>query len=192
MGVVLMRLVAGCGTAAIAAHGIGMRLHMMLLLPAFAFGNATATMVGQNLGAERPERAHRAAWMATGMDVLVMTVAAIALYILAPSLIGFFNSDTDVVEVGTSMMRIVTPFFIFVGVAIVLSRALMGAGDTTGPMVTTLVALWGVQVPLAILLARVVEPATDGIWWAMAIAITLHGLMNTAWFMTGRWRQVTL
>ncbi len=190
MGVVIMRLVAGCGTAAIAAHGIGVRLHMMLLLPAFAFGNATATMVGQNLGAKQPERAHLAAWMATGMDVLVMLIAAMGLFIFAPTLIGFFNTDTSVVEVGTSMMRIVTPFFIFVGLAIVLSRALMGAGDTTAPMVTTLVALWGVLVPLAILLARRVEPTTDGIWWAIAIAITLHGLMNAAWFMTGRWRHI--
>jgi len=192
MGIVLMRLVAACGTAAIAAHGIGVRLHMMLLLPAFAFGNATATMVGQNLGAGRPGRAQLAAWLATAMDVLVMLTAAIGLYVFAPILIGFFNEDAAVVQVGTSMMRICTPFFVFVGMAIVLSRALMGAGDTTAPMVTTLVALWGVQVPLAILLARSVEPATDGIWWAMSIAVTLHGLMNAAWFMTGRWRDITV
>ncbi len=192
MGIVLMRLVASCGTAAIAAHGIGVRLHMMLLLPAFAVGNATATMVGQNLGAGRPDRANRAAWLATGMDVALMGVAAVALFALAPTLIGFFNRDTTVVEVGTSMIRIVTPFFVFVGVAIVLSRALMGAGDTTAPMITTLVALWGVQVPLAVLLAHVVAPATTGIWWAMSIAVTLHGLMNAGWFMTGRWRRMVV
>ncbi len=190
MGIVLMRLVAACGTAAIAAHGIGVRLHMMLLLPAFAFGNATATMVGQNLGAGRPDRAHRAAWLATGIDVAVMATAAVALFAFAPTLIGFFNEDAAVVDVGTSMMRIVTPFFIFVSIAIVLSRALMGAGDTKSPMITTLVALWGVQVPLAILLARWVDPSTDGIWWAMSIAVTLHGLMNAGWFMTGRWRKI--
>ncbi|MDP6630879.1 MAG: MATE family efflux transporter [Kiritimatiellia bacterium] len=189
MGIVLMRLVASCGTAAIAAHGIGVRLHMMLLLPAFAFGNATATMVGQNLGAKRPERARLAAWMATAMDGLVMLGAAIVLLFWAPSLIAFFNDDVAVIEVGTRMLRIVTPFFIFVGLAIIMSRALMGAGDTTAPMVTTLVALWGVQVPLAIGLARVMQPATDGIWWAMSIAIMLHGLMNAGWFMTGRWKH---
>ncbi|MDP6491675.1 MAG: MATE family efflux transporter, partial [Kiritimatiellia bacterium] len=119
----------------------------------------------------------------------VMLGAAIVLLFWAPSLIAFFNDDVAVIEVGTRMLRIVTPFFIFVGLAIIMSRALMGAGDTTAPMVTTLVALWGVQVPLAIGLARVMQPATDGIWWAMSIAIMLHGLMNAGWFMTGRWKH---
>lgn len=192
MGVVLMRIVAACGTEAIAAHGIGMRLHMMLLLPAFALGNATATMVGQNLGAQRPDRAQHAAWMATVMDVLLMAGAALGLMVWAPQLISVFNRDPAVVAVGARMMRIVSPFFIFVGMAIVLSRALMGAGDTRAPMVTTLVALWCIQVPLAILLARTLTPATDGIWWAMSIAVTLHGLMNAGWFLTGRWRHVTV
>jgi len=190
MGIVLMRLVAACGTAAIAAHGIGVRLHMMLLLPAFAFGNATATIVGQNLGAARPERARRAAWLAVGLDGVVMLIAAVGLCVWAPRLVTLFNSDAEVVRIGTDMIRIVTPFFIFVGLAIVFSRALSGAGATTAPMVTTLIALWGFQVPLAVWFARIVTPATTGIWWAMALAITLHGLMNMAWFMTGRWRHI--
>lgn len=188
MSLILMRIVAACGTAAIAGYGIGMRFHMIILMPAFVLGNAAATMVGQNLGVGRPDRSKSAAWMATGIDALIMAALAVLMLIFAPPFVRLFDTNPDVVRVGAAYLRIVSPFYVFVALAIVLGRALDGAGQTIPTMIFTITSLWGLQVPLAILLSRISQPATQGIWWAIGIAMTIHGLLVTAWFLTGRWK----
>lgn len=189
MSLVLMRIVAGCGTIAVAAYGIGTRFHMILLMPSFALGNAAATLVGQNLGAGKPRRAQASAWLATGVGMTIMAASALLLYRLAPSLVSTFDDNASVVEIGVALLRIASPFYIFASMGIIFGRALIGAGDTMGPMVTTILGLWGIQVPLAIFLSRTVTPATTGIWWSVAAALTANGIMTTAWFQTGRWKR---
>ena len=189
MGAVLMGIVAGCGTAAVAAYGIGLRFHMIILMPAFALGGAGATMVGQNLGAGHPDRANHAAWMAAGLGVIFMAVSAAIIMGVAPGLIRVFNKEPEVIQIGARYLRTVSPFYIFAALAIALGRALNGAGDSLAPMICTVLALWGLQVPLAMLLSRLWQPPTQGIWWAIVIAMTVHGLLVAGWFATGRWRH---
>jgi putative MATE family efflux protein len=188
MALVLMRVVAGCGTPAVAAYGIGLRFHGLVMLPAFALGNAAATMVGQNLGARQPGRAQAAAWLATGMDLIVMAVSGAVFMALAPHLIAVFDRSAEVVALGASYLRTVSPFYLFTGLAVVLGRSLQGAGDTVSPMLLTILCLWGLQVPLAVTLSRHFDPAPLGIWWAIAIAVSVHGMLTAAWFQTGRWK----
>ncbi len=190
MGAVIMRIVARCGTTAVAAYGTGLRFHMIILMPAFALGGAAATLVGQNLGALRPARAHRVAWAATALDIGFMLVSATIMYLFAPQLIGVFNSDPEVVKIGTEYLRVVSPFYIFAAPGIVLSRALQGAGDTFMPMVITILTLWGVQVPVASWLSRVWQPPTVGIWTAMAAAFVMQAVLTIGWFETGRWKKI--
>jgi len=189
MALVLMRITAASGTHAIAAFGAGHRLQMLILMPAFALGNAAATLVGQNLGAGRPERANRGAWLAAGMDVVLMILLGGALALCAPLLMGYFTHDPLVIATGTSLLRITSGFYVFVALSIVLGRALQGAGDTLTPMLLTLISLWGIQVPLAIWLSRMMTPATNGIWWAIAIAVTIHGILVALAFQRGTWKQ---
>ncbi|MEI6147656.1 MAG: MATE family efflux transporter [bacterium] len=189
MSVVLMRVVAGFGTAAVAAYGIGVRFHMIVLMPAFVLGNAAATMVGQNLGASRPDRAERVAWLATGMDVAIMLGSALILMVWAAPLVGLFDSAPGVVAMGTRYLRVVSLFYVPAAFSIVLGRALQGAGDTVAPMVTTIIGLWGLQVPLAFILPHFFTSATDGIWWSIAVALTANGLMVAAWFQRGKWKH---
>ena len=187
MSGVLMRIVASCGMATVAGYGIAARFHMVLLMPAFVLGNAAATVVGQNLGAGRPERARRAAWLAVLIDLIVMAVSAAVLVTWAPALVRVFDPNPEVVRAGVSYLRVTSFFYVFAAFSIVLGRALQGAGDTLSPMVTTIIGLWGVQVPLAFLMARLVTPAMLGIWWSVSIALTVNGLMVALWFQTGRW-----
>lgn len=189
MTLVLMRIVAGFGTAAVAAYGIGMRFHMMALMPAFALGGAATTMVGQNLGAANPGRAARAAWLATGICVLFMILVFFLLVPFAPVIARLFSASEDVIRISVSYLRIVTPFYVFVAFSIVLGRAVNGAGDTVPPMITTILALWVFQVPLALLLPKVFCPPTNGIWFAIGVAVTIHGVMNAAWFISGKWKH---
>lgn len=189
MSVALMRIVAGCGTAAVAAYGIGARFHMLILMPAFVLGNAAGAMVGQNLGAGHPDRAQRAAWLATAMDAVIMLVCALGLTLFAAPLVRMFDRNPEVVRMGADYLRITSFFHVFAALSIVLGRALQGAGDTLAPMVTTIIGLWGIQVPLAIFMAHHMVPATHGIWWSVAITLTVNGLMVGGWFMTNRWKR---
>lgn len=189
MGAVLFKIVAGCGIAAMAGFGIGMRIHMVLLMPCFVLGNAAATLVGQNLGAGQVARARRAAWVAAALTAILMLISAGGMAILAAPAVHAFNSTPEVVAVGASYLRWVTPFYVFAGLAIVIGRSLNGAGCTIATMIFTLVALWGLQVPLAALLTRYTQPPTLGIWWAIAIATIVHAVLTVGWFETGRWHQ---
>jgi putative MATE family efflux protein len=189
MSLVLMHIVARCGTAAVAAYGTGLRLHMIVLMPAFALGGAAGTMVGQNLGAGQPGRARRAAWLATGIDLLFMLLAALVLALAAPGLIRVFNAEPEVVAIGADYLRTVSPFYVFAALAIVLGRALNGAGDSLGPMLFTVVSLWGLQVPLALHGSRHWASPTRGIWWAIVAATVLHGVLMAVWFEMGRWKR---
>jgi putative MATE family efflux protein len=188
MGLVLMKIVAACGNVAVAGYGIGLRIHMIILMPAFTLGNAAAAMVGQNLGAGRPDRATRAAWLAVWMDVAIMVVCAVAMLLFAPQVVRAFSSVPAVIATGSDYLRTVSPFYVFTALAIVLGRALQGAGDAVSPMVLTILCLWGLQVPLAVHFAKVIAPPTQGIWWSIAAAVTVHGLLTAAWFQTGRWK----
>jgi putative MATE family efflux protein len=188
MSAVLMRIVAASGTAAVAGYGIGCRFHMLVLMPAFALGNATAPIVGQCLGAGRPGRARHTAWLATGIDALIMAASAAVLMACAAPLIRVFDDNPDVVAVGARYLLIVSPFHIFAALSVVLGRALQGAGDTVAPMVATIVGLWGLQVPLALLFSHWFAAPTDGIWWSVAVTLSVNGATMAGWFMTGRWQ----
>ena len=189
MAVVLFHIVARCGTAAMAAYGIGLRFHSIILLPAFALGNAAATMVGQNLGAGQPGRARTAAWLATGMDMILMGASALVLAAFAAPFTRVFDSNPVVVATGAAYLRTVSPSYVFAALGIVLGRALNGAGDTVPTMIITVLSLWGLQVPVAVWFARSFAVPTQGIWWAIALAMTANGLRTAAWFQTGRWQR---
>ena len=189
MMMVMMGVVAGCGTMAVAGYGVGMRYHMIVLMSAFVLGNAAGTMVGQNLGAGRTERARHVGWLAAGIESCVMLVTAGVLAAAAPALIRVFDPAPGVVAIGASYLRTVSFFYVFVGLAIVLGRCLEGAGETVMPMLFTVGTLWGLQVPLALWFSRVMQPAYLGVWWAMAAAFIVHGMLVTGWFATGRWQR---
>jgi len=188
MSVVLMGIVAACGTPAVAAYGIGLRFHYIGLMPCFVLGAAAATLVGQNLGAGKPVRARKAVWMTVVLGISLMAIMVITMIVFAPGLIRLFNKDPEVVTIGVRYLRVVSPFYLFAAVGIILSRGLAGAGDTIAPMINTIVCLWGLQVPLAVYLSRILRPSTDGVWWAIGIALIAQCVFITAWFELGRWK----
>ncbi len=188
MNLVLMRVVAHFGMVAVAAYGIGMRFHMIVLMPAFVLGNAAAVLVGQNLGAGKPDRAVGAAWLAVAIDVVLMIGSALILVLFARPLVAMFDKHPDVVRTGVAYLRIVSPFHLFAAFSIVLGRALQGAGETVSPMVMTIIGLWLFQVPLAMILPRFFAVQSNGVWWAISVALAVHGLMVTAWFSRGAWK----
>ncbi|MFH1541737.1 MAG: MATE family efflux transporter [bacterium] len=191
MGIVLITVVASFGTAAIAAYGVGMRLMMLAMMPGFAFGAAAGTMVGQNLGAKKPERAVKAAWTTVGFYSIFMVGIAALFYYWAPNLMLVFNNNAQVVEIGSQFLRIISFGMIFVSVGLILGRAVSGAGDTLPPAIFTFVALWVVQIPLAIYLSRYTSLGLSGVWWSILIAQLILVTQNTVYFVMGKWKTLT-
>jgi Na+-driven multidrug efflux pump len=151
-----------------------------------------STLVGQNLGARRPDRAQSATWLAVGIGEAIMAASIVFLMAFAPWLVERFDKNPEVIRIGAVYLWLVSPAHLFATLAIILGRALQGAGATLAPMVITLVALWGLQVPLAVGLSKIVQPSVVGIWWAINIATLVHGVMLVVWFQTGRWKRVEL
>ncbi len=191
-GLILMRIVAIFGVLAVAAYGIGIRVFMLVMMFGFGFAQSATTLVGQNLGAAKPERAEKSAWLATGFFEIIAIIFALTFVIFAKEIITIFNTNPEVIKIGASYLRFLSFTFIFIALSLVLGRAFMGAGDTLSPLVITGISLFGFQIPLAFLLSRNLAMGTNGIWLAIAISNAVQGLMMTAWFKQGKWKNITL
>lgn len=186
MGVILMSIVAAFGTFAIAAYGVVFRLIMVLMMPGFSMSNSAATLVGQNLGAGNPDRAAKSAWLtAFYYAIFMLTVGSLG-FIFAPLLVSIFNSTPEVVQIGTTFIRIVVFPHVFVAFGIVLGRSMAGAGDTISPLIITFITLVIIQLPLAIILPKFI--GLKGVWYAYLVANIAVGILAMTWFSVGKWK----
>ena len=185
---IIMRIVALFGTFAIAAYGIATRIFQFILFPGFGLGNASATLVGQNLGAGNPKRAEHSAWITGFITMILLGLCSIVFFVFARTLIRIFNDDNTVISFGVTCLRIISISYLFNGLGVVLSRSFMGAGDTLSPFVINGLTLWLLQLPLAFVLAKPFDLGVNGIWLAITISNITNVLISAAWFKVGRWK----
>lgn len=174
-GFALVKLLAGFGAAVLSAYTTSMMLLAVLIFPGLALGQATASLVGQNLGAGRPERAWRTAWTAVGLYVAFMTGVGALISLLAGPLVGLFDPNPAVVAEGTRLLHIVVLCFPFLAVAFVLSRAFAGAGTTLPAMMVAALSHLAFQIPAVRFLSAAYGPT--GAYWGMAGAFMLQGVL---------------
>ena len=186
--VALMRIVAMFGSSAIAAYTIALRIMEFVFLPAWGLGNAAATLVGQNLGAQQVERAERSAWMAARFNTGFMTFAGILIFVFAHTITGWFSSEPDVLEIGTACLRLLAIGFPLYAVGMVMVQAMNGAGDTETPMTLNLVCFWLVQIPLAYMLSTRAPFGVQGVFIAEVISESLLTILAVIVFRRGGWK----
>ena len=201
--VVMAGFVAQFSVAAIAAYGIGIRLMSISWTVSGAVGQATATGVGQNLGAKTPDRAAEVAWKATAGTMAVLFSAA-ALVVAFPEMaIRIFIADAAVIEEGITFLRITAPFWAFFGGVMTIQGAFRGAGNTKVAMVLSFLSRWIFRVPVALVLAfagTVTIPVlglsitgfgwgVEGLWWAFAAGALASFIVAIAWFRLGTWEE---
>lgn len=186
--VALMRIVAFYGSGPIAAYTIALRMLEFALLPAWGLGNAAATLVGQNLGAEQPERAESSAWRAAKYNAVFMTIVGLLVLLTAPQIAGLFSSDPAVLRYGANCLRILGIGYPMYAVGMIMIQALNGAGDTTTPSTLNLVCFWLLQIPLAYWLAEVVELGPNGVFIAIVVSESLLTVLSILVFRRGRWK----
>ena len=186
--IVLMRIVAIYGSAAVAAYTIALRMFEFVYLPSWGLGNAAATLVGQNLGAGEPRRAEQSAWKAARYNTVFLTVVGVGMIVFAPGLTSLFSDDPDVLRWGTSCLRILGLGFPMYAIGEILVQSFNGAGDTYTPVALNLICFWALQIPLAWWLAATVDLGPDGVFWAIVVAETLLTIMSIIVFRKGRWK----
>jgi putative MATE family efflux protein len=186
--VALTRLITRFGTAPLAALSVGHRLESVPYFACVGFSGAAAALVGQNIGAGRPERAERAAWGTVAYCVGLIGVVCLVYFFFPVPLMRLFSADSEVIDAGVRYMRMVAIVEMFMGVEIVLIGALSGAGDTAVPMVITSLFA-AARVPAAALLSGPAGLGVDGIWVAIGLSVVVRGILMSAWFRTGRWKR---
>jgi putative MATE family efflux protein len=184
----IVRIISTFGSAALAGNTIGIRIILFALLPSWGISNAAATLVGQNLGAGKPERAEAAAWKAGLYNTVFLGTVGLSFLLFAPWLIAIFTSDPEVARYGVGCLRIVSFGFAFSGYGMVLTQAFNGAGDTRTPTWINLVVLWLWEIPLAWLLATSFGFGPTGAFVAVSIAFISLTAVSSWLFSKGHWK----
>ncbi|MBY0497888.1 MAG: MATE family efflux transporter [Cyanobacteria bacterium] len=188
----LVRVISTFGSDALAGYTIGVRTVIFAILPAWGLANAAATMVGQALGAKKPERAEEAVWTAGKYNAIVLGAVSVLFVALAPWIVSIYTSDPLVAPYATSCLRIVSAGFVFFAYGLVFTQSFNGAGDTWTPTWINLGCFWVFQIPLAWLLAIHLEMGPRGVFIAMTVAFSTLAVVSGLVFRRGRWKQTSV
>ncbi|MEX2468837.1 MAG: MATE family efflux transporter, partial [Pseudohongiellaceae bacterium] len=186
--VFLMQIVAGFGSAAVAGYTIAVRIILFLILPVWGLCNASATLVGQNLGAGLPERAETTVWFIARYATYYMAATVALVLLFTRPIVLWFTSEPEAVEYAVASLRILSYGFIFLGFGTAIIQAFNGAGDTMTPTYINVFCFWVVQVPLAYALALALGLGPEGVFWAVFVSDMLTGIVGILLFKRGTWK----
>ena len=186
--VFLAVIMARIGEAALAGHTIAVRLITFVLLPAWGVSNAAATLVGQNLGAGKPDRAERSVWITSFVNMCILGVVGLVFVFAAEPIVAVFQVEPEVLAIASSCLRIMAYSYVFWAFGMTTVMAFNGAGDTTTPMWINLFVYWVVQIPLAWLLAMTFGYGPQGVFATVAICQTLLAVIGVLLFRRGKWK----
>jgi putative MATE family efflux protein len=178
------------GAAAVGALQIGIRSEAIAFMPGFGYSMAAAALVGQNLGAKKPERAEQSGWAATMQAMGVMCVMAVIFFVFADPIARTFTSDPLVQKFGADYLRINAFCEPFLALGMVLTGALQGAGETSRPTLITIISMVIVRMPLAYFLMFTLNLQTHGAWLSMAVTTIVGGLLTLFLFRAGTWKKL--
>ncbi|MEM7161857.1 MAG: MATE family efflux transporter [Bacteroidota bacterium] len=185
----LQRILSDIGTNAVAASTIVIRIMMFTLMPAWGFSNAAATLVGQNLGAEKPDRAEKSVWQIGIYNMIFLIVVSIFYFFFNEELMRIFTDDPEVIRIGAEWIQILSYSYFLYGWWMVSVQAFNGAGDTITPTWINFIFFWLIQLPLAYLMAIFFNWSYSGVFWAVLISETAIGIFTLYLFSRGKWKN---
>jgi putative MATE family efflux protein len=185
----LVRIISVFGAAAIAGYTIAIRIVIFAILPSWGLSNAAATLVGQNLGAGKPERAEAAVWRTGLYNMIFLGTVGVLFVIFAEPIVRLFTHDPAVVPLGATCLRIVSYGNIGYAYGMVMLQAFNGAGDTITPTIVNFFGFWLVEIPLAYWLAIRMNMKSNGAFWAIVVAEAAIAGTSAILFKQGRWKK---
>jgi putative MATE family efflux protein len=186
----LAMLIAESGTAAISGYGTAIRICIFTILPAWGLANAAATLVGQNLGANQPERAEKSVWRTAFIAFCFFAIVAVIFFVFGGQLMRFFTADKEAIKAGSQCLHILALGYVFFAYGMVISQAFNGAGDTRTPTYINLFVFWVLQIPLAWALAKFLKMGPTGVYIAIGVAETVLAIVSIIIFKKGKWKLV--
>lgn len=187
--IALVRIVSTFGSAALAGYTIGIRIIIFVILPSWGLSGAAATLVGQNLGARKPDRAEQSVWTTGFYNMLFLGGIGVVLVLLASPIVRLFTHDPAVVPLAVSCLRILSYGNIGYAYGMVMLQSFNGAGDTRTPTIVNFFGFWLLEIPLAYTLAVTLHLRSDGVYWAITISESAIAAVSIALFRRGRWRK---
>jgi putative MATE family efflux protein len=184
----LVRVISMFGSSALAGYTIGIRTILFALLPSWGLGNAAATMVGQALGAGKPERAEKAVWTAGFYNMIFLGVVGALFIVFARQIVGIYTSDPEIAEHAVNCLRIVAAGYVFYAYGMVLTQSFNGAGDTWTPTWINFGCFWLWEIPLAWVLALKLGMGPRGVYIAITVAFSTVAVVSAILFRRGHWK----
>ncbi len=187
--VALMSIVNTLGTDSIAGFTAGMRIDALAVIPAMNFSMALTSFVGQNIGAGNIDRVKRGLGMTLLYSSITCVVLTAVIVIFGTDILHLFTSDQAVVEIGQRYLVIVSLFYLLFSTMYIINGMLRGAGAVMFPMISTIIALWGVRVPVAALLTNYTDMSgIDGVAWSIVIGWAIGMIMALWYYYSGKWK----
>ncbi len=186
----LVRILSIFGSEAVAGFTIAIRMVVFTIMPLFGISNAAATLVGQNLGANQPERAEQSVWRTANFTAVFLAIIAVVFFTWASDIIKLFAKEPEVIAYGIHALKIMCLGYVFFGFGMIMSQSLNGAGDTKTPTFINLVCFWMLQLPIAYFLAVNQGLGPEGVFISVAISFALHAIASVYFFRLGKWKVV--
>jgi putative MATE family efflux protein len=186
----LMRIISTFGSTALAGYTIAIRIVLFTLMPAWGFSNAAATMVGQNLGANQPERAEKAVWRTGFFNMIFMGTVMILFFLFGDNIASFFTNEKEVIDNASKCLSIFAIGYLFYAFGMVLVQSFNGAGDTRTPTIMNLFIYWMLQIPLAYTLAIYLGFGAEGAYYSIVISETAFSVVGYFLFKKGKWKTI--
>lgn len=190
--IIMAKLMTSFGNNAIAGYTIAIRLIIFFILPAIGFGNAAATLVGQNLGANLSERAEQSVWKVTKYNTIYMGSVSILFLIGAEYFVHFFSSEPEIMKTAVHALRVISLGYIFFGTGMVLMNAFNGAGDSRTPTLINFFWFWIFQIPIAYFTTYFLHWNEWGIYISIVITDALLTFTVYYLFKKGKWKLVKI
>jgi putative MATE family efflux protein len=186
--VVMMTILAAFGATVIAGYTIAIRIIVFVLLPSWGLSNAASTLVGQNMGAGKVQRANVSGWITGIANFLFLGLIGLVLSLFPSSFVNLFNITPEVAVKATEGLRIISYGLSLYGIGMVMVQSINGAGDTVTPTWINFFCFWLVEIPLAWLLATRTGLDERGVYYAILIAESLLSIIAIVFFTRGKWK----
>ncbi len=186
----LMGIVNTFGTDVIAAYSTASRIDSLAMLPAMNFSIALSTFVGQNIAMQKMDRIRQGLNSTLVMSMVITVVISLVIIFFGHNMMRMFTTSEAVIDIGSEYLTIVSLFYWIFTLMFVINGVMRGAGATMVPMLTTLISLWAVRVPVAMVLSKAV--GEDGIWWSIPIGWAFGLCGAFAYYKTGRWKTKSI
>ncbi|MFQ5675060.1 MAG: MATE family efflux transporter [bacterium] len=185
----LVRIMAVFGSEALAGYTIAIRIIVFSILPSWGMSNAAATLVGQNLGAQKPDRAEKAVWKTAMVNMVFLCAIGVVFNIFSEFLVRLFTDEPKVVAIGADCLRFISFGYPIYAYGMIMIQAFNGAGDTTTPTVMNFFVFWLIEIPVAYVLALSLGFNERGVYLAIILAESLLGIIGIILFRRGRWQK---